>query len=739
MSIVDKISYYQRNLENCGDNEDRILHYISKLYKLPVTVQHLQQTGVGRTVNGLRKYDGTVGDAAKSLVYKWKNMVADDKDDSSDREDDDEACVMDDHENTDNQDSPLSPKPEDIEESDSSSDQLSESKYTHRHKENMSKLSTEHSVVHVSTSKSEEKQEMHEKSRHSSKYHSHSEKKSYESKSSKSSLTKEAHSSTKHSHSKSDNSKKASDKTTQINEDNNKKRKANDSSSLMKENNKKRKETDSKKDDEKSQLTSVSEHNRSHLKSSGIQIEVKIKVEDEHFLTTDNKQDVKQEKYLQGKSRSSSSKLKSQESGSKTKDSSEKQKHKKEEHTSHKKHETKKDSSHRSSKETSKLKVSSSSSKDYIKNKDKNTGKELKEDKSKHEKKKATKIKLINGDEGIDCNSGASFAEALGMCSIPKSKKRQSNSSNTHSSKPIKTEPMSPPVNNRKIPTVKPEPECSDNSNPLSLLAPNVKLEPLNVDLASTLPEISPNYKPLPYINPMQRREEVKPVDDIIYVKNQRTKVYSGNKVGYTSVPTLYEMCIRVLIENIDALEFTGGVPYDILKPILERATPDQLFMLEHHNPYLIEDTDILWQYHCNREFRNNERQEMESWREMYMRCLDEREAKLKTLTANIKQSIDKSVPVRSTKLAYVDNVVKPPRNVLKKQAKYGTANATPATVSSVKKKLVGGGTTNNATNIAVPPPPMSRFKASTSSTMKKTKAPLMAKALQLIKGRYKR
>jgi len=47
-------------------------------------------------------------------------------------------------------------------------------------------------------------------------------------------------------------------------------------------------------------------------------------------------------------------------------------------------------------------------------------------------------------------------------------------------------------------------------------------LEPLNVDLASTLPEISPNYKPLPYINPTQRKEEIKPVDDIIYIKNQR-------------------------------------------------------------------------------------------------------------------------------------------------------------------------------------------------------------------------
>ncbi|XP_011159769.1 transcription elongation factor B polypeptide 3 [Solenopsis invicta] len=736
MSIIDKISYYQRNLENC-DNEDRILHYISKLYKLPVTVQHLQQTGVGRTVNSFRKYNGTVGDAAKSLVCKWKTMVVDDTDDSSDREDEDETCVIDAHEN--HTDIPESPKPEDIEEDDSSSNQSSESKYMHRRKEIKSELSTKHSVVHTSKSKSEEKQEKHEKSRHSSKHHSHSERRSKESKSSKSSMTKETHSSTKHSHSKNDDSKKA--KATQINEDNNKKRKTSDSSSTTKEN-KKRKLSDSKSDDEKPQL-SISEHNRSQLKASGIQIEVKIKVEDEQFLASDNKQDVKQEKYLQGKSKSSSSKLKSQESDSKAKDSSEKQKHNKE-HTSHKKYDAK-SFSHHSSKETSKLKVSSSSSsnsssssKDYIKSKDKDKRKEHKGDKSKYEKE--TKIKLIqeiNG-EGIDCNSGASFAEALGMCSMPQpSKKRQSNSSSTNSNKPIKVERISPPINNRKILTAKSEPECSDDPKAPSLLAPNVKLEPLNVDLASTLPEISPNYKPLPYINPIQRKEEVKPVNDIIYVKNQRTKVYSGNKVGYTSVPTLYEMCIRVLIENIDALEFTGGVPYDILKPILERATADQLFMLEHHNPYLVEDTDILWQYHCNREFRNNERQEMESWREMYMRCLDEREAKLKTLTANIKQSIDKSIPVRSTKLAYVDNVVKPPRNVLKKQAKYGTANAIPATVSSVKKKLTSSGA-NNATNIAVPPPPMSRFKPSTSS-MKKTKAPLMAKALQLIKGRYKR
>lgn len=78
-------------------------------------------------------------------------------------------------------------------------------------------------------------------------------------------------------------------------------------------------------------------------------------------------------------------------------------------------------------------------------------------------------------------------------------------------------------------------------------------------------------------------------------------------------------LCNPRLIVFFLALEYTGGVPYDILKPVLERASAEQLFMLEHYNPYLIEDTDTLWEYHCNKEFRNMERKEMESWRDMYM------------------------------------------------------------------------------------------------------------------------
>jgi hypothetical protein len=60
-------------------------------------------------------------------------------------------------------------------------------------------------------------------------------------------------------------------------------------------------------------------------------------------------------------------------------------------------------------------------------------------------------------------------------------------------------------------------------------------------------------------------------------------------------------------------------VPYDLLKPVLLHATPDQLFLLEHYNPYLIEETGELWQFHCQREFRTKQRQDMETAREMYL------------------------------------------------------------------------------------------------------------------------
>ncbi|OXB63182.1 hypothetical protein ASZ78_016243 [Callipepla squamata] len=181
---------------------------------------------------------------------------------------------------------------------------------------------------------------------------------------------------------------------------------------------------------------------------------------------------------------------------------------------------------------------------------------------------------------------------------------------------------------------------------------------------------------------------------------NSKMQVYSGSKpVCLSKMLTLYELCIRVLQNNIDfcktnqlfkvlsyvvVLHEVGGVPFEILEPVLMRCTPEQLFRVEECNPvnsallnsgnhrgdwasvclpctpfgkegtlrnviknsYLniscvetktfTEESDHLWKKHCQRDFKNESLLEYECWREMYLRLFNEREEKLKMLTKNI-------------------------------------------------------------------------------------------------------
>lgn len=41
----------------------------------------------------------------------------------------------------------------------------------------------------------------------------------------------------------------------------------------------------------------------------------------------------------------------------------------------------------------------------------------------------------------------------------------------------------------------------------------------------------------------------------------------------------------------MDSIEECGHLPFDLLKPVLERATPNTLAKIEEYNPYLMEDT----------------------------------------------------------------------------------------------------------------------------------------------------
>uniref|UniRef100_A0A9L0S7K1 Large ribosomal subunit protein uL5 n=1 Tax=Equus caballus TaxID=9796 RepID=A0A9L0S7K1_HORSE len=54
--------------------QQKLLKYLKKLSALPITVDILAETGVGKTVNSLRKHEH-VGNFARNLVAQWKKLV----------------------------------------------------------------------------------------------------------------------------------------------------------------------------------------------------------------------------------------------------------------------------------------------------------------------------------------------------------------------------------------------------------------------------------------------------------------------------------------------------------------------------------------------------------------------------------------------------------------------------------------------------------------------------------------
>ncbi|XP_040909813.1 elongin-A [Toxotes jaculatrix] len=207
------------------------------------------------------------------------------------------------------------------------------------------------------------------------------------------------------------------------------------------------------------------------------------------------------------------------------------------------------------------------------------------------------------------------------------------------------------------------------------------------------LPAIQPNYRPLPSIDvtPLSPQRRKVPVyndeEDAGFTGkrfNSKMVVYSGSKTSYLpKMMTLYEQCIRVLQNNIDSIAEVGGVPFDILEPVLERCTPEQLYRIEQSNQCFTEDSDELWMRHCNRDFKRESPQEYESWREMYLRLHDEREERLRMLTQNITSAHANKPKGRQVKMAYVNSVAKPPRDVRRRQEKFGTTSGSSTAASS--------------------------------------------------------
>ena len=130
-----------------------------------------------------------------------------------------------------------------------------------------------------------------------------------------------------------------------------------------------------------------------------------------------------------------------------------------------------------------------------------------------------------------------------------------------------------------------------------------------------------------------------------------------------------------MLIENVDSLYETGGVPYSVLEPLLLKCSPTQLERLEYYNPHFIADTDKLWKKHCQLTFRGKKIDEdaVGAWRDTYKDMITEREEKLQRLSQKISVNQATKAPERSAKMAFMARAPKPSAQIARAQKRYGT------------------------------------------------------------------
>ncbi|XP_048206454.1 elongin-A [Perognathus longimembris pacificus] len=285
------------------------------------------------------------------------------------------------------------------------------------------------------------------------------------------------------------------------------------------------------------------------------------------------------------------------------------------------------------------------------------------------------------------------------------------------------------------------------------------------------LPVIQANYRPLPSLELIssfqpKRKAFSSPQEEeeagfTGRRMNSKMQVYSGSKCAYLpKMMTLHQQCIRVLKNNIDSIFEVGGVPYSVLEPVLERCTPEQLYRIEECNHVLIEETDQLWKVHCHRDFKEERPEEYESWREMYLRLQDAREQRLRLLTKNIRSAHANKPKGRQAKMAFVNSVAKPPRDVRRRQEKFGTGGAAVAEKVRIKPAPYTSGSSHvpasSSNSFTASPEEPAYDGPSTSSAhlapvvsssvcydprkpaVKKI-APMMAKTIKAFKNRFSR
>ncbi|VDM53802.1 unnamed protein product [Angiostrongylus costaricensis] len=183
--------------------------------------------------------------------------------------------------------------------------------------------------------------------------------------------------------------------------------------------------------------------------------------------------------------------------------------------------------------------------------------------------------------------------------------------------------------------------------------------------------------------------------------RNERGKVFAGRRrIVSKEVTPLFNLCLRVLMNNTRVLFYAEFINFDVVKPILEKCTPDELAHIERKHRYLEEDTGELWKRFVSKKYPGEELRYHNLWKELYYFLEKEKEEKLKQVTLRIGKMHNSDSMKRNRTAILADATA--PTFVKRRQIRHGTTNV-PTTLpsalelSSARRKIFEtGGTVAN-------------------------------------------
>ncbi|KAK9471983.1 RNA polymerase II transcription factor SIII subunit A-domain-containing protein [Dipodascopsis tothii] len=72
---------------------------------------------------------------------------------------------------------------------------------------------------------------------------------------------------------------------------------------------------------------------------------------------------------------------------------------------------------------------------------------------------------------------------------------------------------------------------------------------------------------------------------------------------AHNSIPTLFNICNELCLKYASHITDIGNTPYDLVRPILSRLSPEQLRIVERNSPHVRKQSLELWKKHLSKDF----------------------------------------------------------------------------------------------------------------------------------------